>query len=82
MVDENGCFSPYFSKLKFESTRRANYKGSARSQSLDRAVVEMQFLHAGDGSAIFGGGAKGPGSEGVEDTGVDTVAEGAQYSKI
>jgi hypothetical protein len=49
---------------------------------LDRAKVEVQFLHAGDGGTVLGRGTKGPGFQGAYHAGFDAVAKGVQNGKI
>src|ERR1700733_960784 len=49
---------------------------------LNRAEVEMQFLHAGDRIPVFSGRTEGPGPQGANHAGLDAVTQGAQNRKI
>ncbi len=44
--------------------------------------MKVQLLHAGDGGAILGRGAKGPGLQGADHAGFDAVTKGMQNGKI
>ena len=49
---------------------------------LDRPKVKVQLLHAGDGVAVLGRGAKGPGLQGADHAGFDAVTKGMENGQI
>ena len=49
---------------------------------LNRSEVKVKFLHAGDRRSVLGRGAKGPGLEGSDHAGFNTITKGMQNRKI